>query len=310
VTFSISDTGIGLATGDRDRLFEPFVQASQGAIGGTGLGLSISRQFVQMLGGDITVESAPGQGATFAFTLPMPVAEPENAAAPPPRAQVIALAAGQPHYRLLVVDDNDDHRYLLSQLLQSVGFEVREATNGEEAIALWQSWQPQLIWLDMRMPVLNGYEAAQAIRNQEQGMAQTPTIIIALTANAFEDDRARAIDNGCDDFVRKPFEANHLLAKITDHLGVQYTYGSPTPPPSEPQPLSNPEAIALLRTLSSSMLDQMQQATLQLDSDQLTQIMAQFTPAQTPLATWLNQQINDFAFDTIHDLIQQAKSEA
>jgi PAS domain S-box-containing protein len=310
VTFSISDTGIGLATGDRDRLFEPFVQASQGAIGGTGLGLSISRQFVQMLGGDITVESAPGQGATFAFTLPMPVAEPENAAAPPPRAQVIALAAGQPHYRLLVVDDNDDHRYLLSQLLQSVGFEVREATNGEEAIALWQSWQPQLIWLDMRMPVLNGYEAAQAIRNQEQGMAQTPTIIIALTANAFEDDRARAIDNGCDDFVRKPFEANHLLAKITEHLSVQYTYGSPTPTPSGPQPLSNPEAIALLRTLSSSMLDQMQQATLQLDSDQLTQIMAQFTPAQTPLATWLNQQINDFAFDTIHDLIQQAKSEA
>ncbi|MGG6239439.1 PAS domain S-box protein [Nodosilinea sp. AN01ver1] len=311
VTFTVSDTGIGLAAADRDRLFEPFVQASQGGLGGTGLGLSISRQFVRMLGGDITVESELGQGSTFAFTLPMPVVEAEQRAATPAQAAVIGLAAGQPDYRLLVVDDNEDHRYLLSQLLQSVGFEVREAINGAEAIALWQSWQPQLIWLDMRMPVMSGYEAAQAIRAQEQAQdrdrSQPPTIIIALTANAFEDDRARAIDNGCDDFVRKPFQANHLLAKLTEHLGVQYSY-SPLAPSSGPQPLAHTEAIALLSGLSDSLLDQLQQATLQLDGDRLIQLMAQFSEAQNPLVAWLTQQIEDFAFDTIHDLIKQAKS--
>lgn len=275
-------------------------------MGGTGLGLSISRQFVKLLGGDITVESEPGQGATFAFSLPMPVVEAANDTAVASTGQVIALAAGQPRHRLLVVDDNSDHRYLLSQLLQSVGFEVREASNGEEAIALWQSWQPQLIWLDMRMPVLNGYEAAQAIRIQEQGTTQTPTVIIALTANAFDDDRARAIDNGCDDFVRKPYQMNQVLAKLTEHLGVQYTYGPPATLSSRSQLLSEAEAIALLRTLPSPLLDQMQQATLQLDSDQLTRIMAQFTAAQSPLAAWLNQQLNDFAFDTIHTLLQEA----
>ncbi|HZG37474.1 MAG TPA: PAS domain S-box protein, partial [Nodosilinea sp.] len=309
VTFTVSDTGVGLASADRDRLFEPFVQANQDSGGGTGLGLFISRQFVQMLGGELTVESQPGQGATFAFTLPMPVVEAVDRGAAVPATQVVGLAAGQPSYRLLVVDDDDNHRYLLNLLLQSVGFEVREAANGQEAIDLWQRWRPQLIWLDMRMPVVSGYEAAQAIRTLEEGSAQAPTKIVALTANAFEDDRARALSSGCDDFLRKPFHIDLLLAKLAEHLGVQYIYAPPPAPPSPPPPLNTAEAIALLRALPKPQLQQMQQATLQLDSDQLLRIMAQLIPVQAPLTGWLTQQINDFAFDTIYTLLQNALDE-
>ncbi|WP_052049621.1 hybrid sensor histidine kinase/response regulator [Leptolyngbya sp. KIOST-1] len=310
VTFSVSDTGVGLAAADRDRLFEPFVQACSGRGGGTGLGLSISRQFVRLLGGNLTVDSQIGQGATFAFTLPMPVAGMQAAAPLPTVESVVGLAAGQPHYRLLVVDDNEDHRCLLSQLLLSVGFEVREATNGEEAIARWQSWQPHLIWLDMQMPVLSGYDTALAIRAQEQTLALPPTTIIALTANAFEDDRVRALDHGCDDFVRKPFQMELLLAKLSEHLGVQYTYAAPAEEAGRPQALDSSEAIALLRTLPDLLLKQMQLASLQLDSHQLSCFAAQLPPDLAPLSTWLTQQIDDFAFDTVYDLIQAARDHA
>ncbi len=311
VTFRVSDTGIGIAPADQNQLFEPFVQVSQGGdgLGGTGLGLTISRQFVTMLGGDITVESQLGQGSQFAFTLPVQVAADLAKTATPTAARVTGLVSGQPSYRILVVDDDKTHRYLLTQLLQSVGFEVRDAENGRQAIALWQRWRPQLIWLDMRMPVLSGYEAAQYIRAQESAPAQdgslTPTKIIALTANAFEDDRAQAIDIGCDDFVRKPFQLNHLLAKLAEHLPVQYTYGPEAAAPTTP--LAEVDAIAALRLLPAPQLIGLHQATLQLDSDHMTRLIAALPPDQAPLAALLTRQLTDYAFDALHTLFQQAQ---
>ncbi len=199
VAFTVSDTGIGIAAENLDRLLEPFVLVNPGSgvHEGTGLGLSISHQFVQLLGGELTVESRLNLGSTFTFTLPLEVADgvnaPKSALLP---AQVVGLAPGQLSYRILVVDDDRVQRHLLSQLLHSIGFEVDEAQDGRGAIAQWESWQPQLIWLDMRMPMVSGYEVAQHIRTQEQASGLPPTKIIALTANAFEADRAQAIATG------------------------------------------------------------------------------------------------------------------
>ncbi|MGG6237790.1 PAS domain-containing protein [Nodosilinea sp. AN01ver1] len=308
MTFAVTDTGIGIAADNLDRLLEPFVQVNQGAgvYEGTGLGLSISRQFVQLLGGTLTVESQLGLGSTFAFTIPMPVADTvdvaESVVLP---AQISGLAAGQPRYRILVSDDDDMHRQLLTQLLRATGFDVREAKDGQEAIALWQRWQPQLIWLDMRMPVMSGCEVAQSIRRQEQAASLVPTKIIALTANAFEEDRALAIARGCDDFVRKPFQLDYVLAKLAEHLGVQYTYSSePTAAPAAP--IADTDAIATLRTLPPDRLAQLHEATLSLDNQRLTQLVAQLTPDHRPLADLLNLHCNNFAFDLIHALLQQA----
>ncbi|WOD40315.1 PAS domain S-box protein [Nodosilinea sp. E11] len=308
LTFTVSDTGIGISPEHLGQLFAPFVQANQGTqvFEGTGLGLSISHQFVELLGGKLTVESQLGVGSIFAFTLPIPVAEGVEAAKPVlPSAQVAELAPGQPSYRILVVDDDDSHRLLLVQLLSSVGFEVSEARDGHGAIALWHSWQPQLIWLDMRMPSMGGYDVAQHIRRQEQTAPCPTTKIIALTANAFEEDRAVAIEIGCDDFVRKPFQLNHVLGKLAEHLGVQYTYGSEAA--AAPAALmTETDAIAALRTLPSDCLAQLYDATLKLDNDTLSQHIACLSADYGPLAALLHHYLDDFAFDSIHALLQQA----
>ncbi len=305
VTFAVIDTGIGITAADRDRLFEPFVQVGQGA--GTGLGLSISRQFVQMLGGDITVESQLGQGATFAFTLTMQVADGIDSETPLPTTPITGLATGQPSYRILVVDDDSTHRCLLGELLRAVGFEVREADNGQVALDLWQQWRPQLIWLDMRMPILSGPETARALRSQEQGTGAAPTKIIALTANAFEDDRACALAAGCDDFMRKPFQFDQVLAKLAEHLGVKYSYGPVFAPLGNREGLSAEAAIAQLRSLPQPLLAQLQQATVQLDGDWLTQLLTQIPPEHPALIDWLNRQIDEFAFDTLHARLEDAQ---
>ncbi|WOD40363.1 PAS domain S-box protein [Nodosilinea sp. E11] len=308
IAFAVSDTGIGIAAENLDCLLDPFVQITQRTRvhEGTGLGLSISRQFVQLLGGTLTVESQLGQGSTFAFTLPMQVVDRvDDAELSPALPPITQLAPGQPPYRILVADDDRTHRHLLTQLLRSVGFEVWEARDGQEALALWLDCQPQLIWLDMRMPILSGDQVARHIRTQTQAANLPAPKIIALTANAFEEDRAQALSVGCDDFVRKPFQLNHVLVKIAEHLGVQYTYDS-APVAIAAEPMSTTAAIAALRALPSSAIAQLYDATLKLDSEQLAQLANQFPPSLNALADLIHRHLDSFAFDTIHDLIQQA----
>ncbi|MBD0336412.1 MAG: response regulator, partial [Cyanobacteria bacterium Co-bin13] len=202
---------------------------------GTGLGLPISQRFVQLLGGDIRVSSTVGVGSVFSFEIPV-----ERATAPEPPSsvglgqRVVGLAPGQPSYRLLVVEDQVANRQLLVKLLSTVGFEVRQAVNGEDAISQAKSWHPHLIWMDVRMPVLDGYEATRWIK-QQAGTGPAPKII-ALTANAFEEERAAALAAGCDDFLRKPIQEESLFNKMAEHLGVRYVYQEMHRPPSTVAP--------------------------------------------------------------------------
>ncbi|OWW18751.1 ATP-binding protein [Noviherbaspirillum denitrificans] len=223
--FSVVDSGIGIAPEDLCRLGEAFVQAKAGQLAkeGTGLGLALSRSFVHLMGGELNISSEPGKGCTVTFCIPVrPVAREEiEVSAAPLTRRAVGLAPGQPRYRILAVDDREEGRVLLAKLLTPLGFDVRGAGNGKEAIEIWEEWQPHLIWMDMRMPVMDGREATRRIKATEQGRN---TVIIALTASSFEEEREQILAIGCDDFLRKPFRENALFELMEAHLKVRFEY--------------------------------------------------------------------------------------
>ncbi|MCC5634176.1 response regulator, partial [Nostoc sphaeroides CHAB 2801] len=222
--FEVEDTGAGIELTELERLFEPFVQTQSGKNSqeGTGLGLPISQKFVRLMGGEITANSILGVGTIFRFDIHTKEVRADEVQAAKSSRQVIALAVGQPKYRILVAEDKPEIRQIMIKLLQPVGFDVREANNGEEAIAICASWSPDLVWMDMRMPVMDGYEATKRIKTA----TDSPPIVIALTGSAFEEDRIVALSTGCDDFVRKPFRVEVIYEKMAQHLGVTYIYAT------------------------------------------------------------------------------------
>lgn len=223
LVFEIKDTGPGIANNELTSLFEAFTQTTTGrqSQGGTGLGLAISRQFAYMMEGDIRIRSDVGVGTTCTCTITARVIEQRAMHTYDETKKVIGLAPDQPTYRILIVDDTANARLLIRTLLEPVGFEIREASNGEEAIELWNEWQPHLICMDIRMPVLDGYAATQRIK--EKAGANAP-VIIAVTTNVFDDDRNRMLAAGCDDIVLSPFRTNDLFDIIAKHLGLSYLY--------------------------------------------------------------------------------------
>ncbi|WP_448561382.1 ATP-binding response regulator, partial [Trichothermofontia sp.] len=359
--FEVEDTGHGIAPGELGNLFNAFFQTDTGRKSqqGSGLGLAISRQFVQLMGGEIMVQSHLGQGSRFYFYIPVVMSE--ATAAPDPSAPYrdpltqltpITLAADQPRYRVLVVDDHWESRKLLVKLLTDLGFEVREAINGEAAIERWQHWHPHLIWMDVRMPDMSGYEVTQRIRHQEQRQlvrypdsANPPpdrssaasslyttawqehhavlpaphhppraphrTKIIALTASAFSDEQNQALAAGCDDLLRKPFNRAAVLAKLSQHLGVQFREADRSPAPEgapAPSPAALPttatatSAIERLRTMPIAWIESLQQAAQQVNAKKITKLIESIPPEQTALAQALMEMVDNFRFDQIIDL--------
>ncbi|WP_293132299.1 ATP-binding protein [Okeania sp. SIO3I5] len=223
ISFAVEDTGAGIAPEELDKLFEAFVQTETGkqAQEGTGLGLPISRKFVQLMGGDIQVTSEVGKGTTFSFEIQAEEVKAENVESQKPKQRVIALAPNQTRYRILIVDDKILNRQLLVKLFNPLGFELKEASNGKEAIEIFEVWEPHLIWMDMRMPVMDGYEATQKIRATTKGQA---IAIIALTASVLEEEKAVILSAGCSAFMRKPFREEEIFEAMREHIGVEFIY--------------------------------------------------------------------------------------
>lgn len=302
--FEVEDTGPGIAADDLGSLFDPFVQTKTGKISqeGTGLGLPISKQFVQLMGGTITVSSTVGVGTTFKFDVKVRPAEANDVQTGESRRRAIALAPNQLTYRLLVVDDRSASRKLLFHILSPLGFQVREAENGQEAVALWESWQPHLIFMDMQMPVMDGYEATQQIKAHLKGQATT---IIALTASAFEEDRTMILSAGCDDFVRKPFREEVLLEKIATYLGVRYLYEDSSQPtsqkPKEKVEILTPEALVVMPT---QWRQELYWAAKACNDEELLILLDQIPEPHTALKSALADLVNNFRLDVIIDLTQ------
>ncbi|NER81338.1 MAG: response regulator [Leptolyngbya sp. SIO1D8] len=222
--FELEDSGVGIAPEELDTLFEPFTQTQSGknAQSGTGLGLPLSRRLIELMGGKISVTSEVGVGTTVSFTLPVEVISPSEKASSP-KPNIIGLAPHQPCYRILIVDDSHANRLLMCKLLSPLGFNLREASDGQEAVVIWTQWQPHLIWMDLRMPGMDGIEATHKIKTHPQW---SYTKIIALTASGLEEDWTEIAAAGADDFLRKPVQRLEILDKISEHLGVQYIYKS------------------------------------------------------------------------------------
>ncbi|MCI5223388.1 MAG: response regulator [Candidatus Electrothrix sp. AR4] len=221
--FEVEDTGIGILPEHQKNIFTPFVQTTDGlaTTASTGLGLSISRQFVQLMGGRLAVESKIDSGSIFRFDVVAHKDAPYEMKDDLKLNRVIGLAPGQPSCRILVVEDIEENRNFLVKLLRSVGFEVREAADGKQGVETFNVWHPDLIWMDMRMPVMDGYEATKRIKATDEG---GNTIIIALTAHAFGDERDKVLSIGCDDFISKPYVEEELFTAMEKHLGVRFIF--------------------------------------------------------------------------------------
>ena len=308
INCEVEDTGYGIAPEELKNIFEPFVQTSSGreTQKGTGLGLAISRKFVQLMGGEITITSMLDRGTIARFHIVVTSTDPEQIYSQNVHQKVIGLKLGQPSYRILVVDDRWENRQLLVQLLESVGFEVLEAENGQEAVKIWSSWQPNLIWMDMQMPLLNGYQATQKIRSRVNGQ---DTVIIALTASAFEEQRSVILKAGCNDYVRKPFLEKIIWEKMAEYLGIEYIYEDSELSDQKPGNKNslNLEASAL-QSMSTEWIDKLQQATMELDSVLISELIGQIPEENNLLAQALQYKLKSFQFDQILHLIEQTNN--
>lgn len=304
LTFEVQDTGSGIVPADMGKLFKPFVQteAGQKSHQGTGLGLSISQQFVHLMGGQIAVSSTPNQGTIFSFDIQASLVEMPHGETKQIQQRAIALAPDQPSYRILVVEDKPENRQLLVKLLTSLGFDVREAENGQEGVTLWHTWEPHLIWMDMRMPVVDGYEATRQIKAHLKGQA---TVIIALTASAFDEEQAIVLSTGCDDFVGKPFREQVILEKMAKHLGVRYFYEDSQPSASSQQEETETLKAESLNVMPTGWVAQLHQAALCTDEQQISSLLQQIPDSNASLANALADLVNNFRIDKIIDLTQQ-----
>jgi PAS domain S-box-containing protein len=231
----VADSGPGISKADQDRLFRPFEQFGEKRFNqGTGLGLAISRQYAQLLGGTISVNSDLGQGAVFRFAVPVGLAESgESRAITVPSRRAIGSESPVDDLRILLVDDNLENRHLFRSILSGFGFQLRDAIDGQDSVQKFQDWHPHLIFMDRRMPVMDGLEAVRRIRQLPGGQE---VAIIAVTAIAFAGERQEMLEAGCNDFLAKPFSAEALFELLEKHLHLRLIYaGAPDPMPEAEQ---------------------------------------------------------------------------
>jgi PAS domain S-box-containing protein len=294
----VEDTGLGIKPDDQKRLFKPFVQlAESGVQKGTGLGLAISRQFLELMGGSIGVESTLGKGSIFHVRLPVEIctqADVDDLKDEVQAGEVIGLAPGQPSYRVLIVEDQPDNQLLLANLMSRIGIETRVAENGVQCLNLFREWQPQLIWMDRRMPIMDGVEATRRIRKLPGGREVK---IIAVTASVFKEQQQELIDAGMDDFIRKPYLFQEIYDCMARHLGVQYIYRTSIPASAEKQTV--PLTPAMLSVLPGTTRDELKDALKRLDSQRIISIIQQVEELDRVVAQTLSQRAKNYDYSSI-----------
>jgi PAS domain S-box-containing protein len=303
----VEDTGPGIAADDFGRLFEPFEQTRVGArmAGGSGLGLAISQQFARLMGGRITATSEVGQGSCFRVEVAVQAAPgPEAVERPAPR-RVVGLRPGQEPYRVLVADDQQESRILLSEMLKAVGFDVVEVRDGRETLACFERWKPHLILMDMCMPIMDGYEACRDIKATDAGRR---TAVVAVTASAFEDTRQQVFKAGVDAYLRKPFQEHELFEVIRTCLPVQYLYegdtAAPVVVPAGARTLG-PDAVATgIAALPPDLVEAMRQATNRADLHRLRGLIQEAEKQSPQVAAHLLELANRYQYVALSRLLE------
>ena len=298
--FSVMDTGPGIREEDRDRIFSPFVQLGERppTEAGTGLGLAICKQYAELMGGAVSVASEEGKGSAFHLEIPVAVLPVEAVPARRRRGRVMGPAEGQPRFRLLIAEDHPENRLLLRRILEPLGFDLREAVNGREAVAIFEEWRPHLIWMDIRMPVMDGLEATRRIKGTDVGAG---TKIVALTAHALEEERCAIMAAGCDDFICKPYQYVEILDALTKHLGVRFVYEKETTPAVALQ-----VNAAALADLPDDLLHTLEQALVRIDMGAVGRAVEAIRAHNPSVADALAALARDTEFGRILRLIRGA----
>ena len=296
----VEDTGPGIAPSELSRLFQKFEQTSAGRASkqGTGLGLAICRELVELMGGEISVESELGRGSVFRFTIPVTevAASAENAAVMP----ALRLDMAEREYRVLVADDTEDNRVLLTALLSGVGFETRQCSTGAHAVQEFSRFRPDLILMDVRMPDLDGIEATRAIRRAPGG---EHVRILCVSASAYDDDVQAALAAGADGFLRKPIRDAVLLEQVAGLLGLRYQSTG------DAHPAGRELTSAAVAVLPESTREALRRATRSADLDAMLAVIDGAAARDPAIAATLRKLAEQFAYERIAELLQEPASE-
>lgn len=301
VRFEVEDSGPGIHNEDRNRIFDQFEQLSDAASSGigTGLGLHISKQYVELMGGEIGFRTKLGEGSVFHFELPLrTTTSSDGIAAKSDRGRITGLAPERQRYRLLIVEDEPQNRLLLHKLLEPLGFDLREAVTGREAVALAEQWHPHLIWMDICLPDIDGLQATRQIKASEAGAY---TKIVALTARALEHERKEILAAGCDDFIRKPYRDTEIFEALEKDLGVRFMY-------AEDKSLTaaivdGKVSVTQLRKLPPDLLDELRQAAELLDGQRCLDIAGRIGGIDHELGARLQRMVKDLQFKELLALL-------
>jgi CheY-like chemotaxis protein/anti-sigma regulatory factor (Ser/Thr protein kinase) len=308
IVIEVEDTGLGIDPSIQAKIFDPFVQGIDAPERkGTGLGLSICKKYAIFLGGTIELESEVGKGSLFRVRLPAEIAK---AAEVKPhiddKPRVIGLAPTQKTWRILVADDNWENLLLLKSVLEEVGFFVLEAKNGKEAVAAFKKESPDFVWMDMRMPAMDGYEAVRQIRQ----CSDSDTVpIIAITASAFGEQRQEILAAGCNDMVIKPFRAHEIFEMMGRFLDIEYIY--------EPEEEAAPDREREVELISSRLADlpeellhELREATLALNREAALEVIARIAGQAPEVAADLRELVNNYQMTKLRNRLGEVKANA
>ncbi len=306
VSFEVEDTGHGMDAVHLDTIFGSFeqVDSSPARNEGAGLGLTISRNFARLMGGDVVVTAQPGHGSCFTFSFRAAAGSAGDLPTPPEYRQVLGIEPGNGPCRVLVVDDRDTNRDVLVRMLQPLGFETREASNGLEGLEVFQTWRPQVVLVDIVMPVMDGREAIRRIRAipGTDGVA-----IVALTASTLQEERQTVLALGANAFLRKPFREEDLLEAIRIHAHINYIYGDEMsdPSPIGDEVLSIAQARAALGGLPPALAARLHSIVMRGAINESKIIVNEIHPYDPHLADLVRQRADGYVLDELHALWEE-----
>jgi signal transduction histidine kinase/DNA-binding NarL/FixJ family response regulator len=300
--FEVEDTGPGIPEEEIENLFIVFEQGSSGVkMGGTGLGLALSKGFIQIMGGTISVASTAGKGSIFEFTIPFEEGKEEQVEQKRVHKRVIGVKPGQDERRVLIADDRETNRRLLAKMLAMDGFKLREVTNGAEVLAAFHEWKPDIILMDMTMPVMDGYTATRTIKATEEGK---DTLIIAITASAFQEDKQRVMEAGADGYLSKPFKEAELFEIIHQKNGIVFLYDEHAEKDQESHVENDAQWQAAIAELPADLVRACRDAAENADILWLVDLFNDISIYNPAVAQKLNELASRYAYEEITYLLR------
>ncbi len=307
IRFEVEDTGIGIPEHELETIFESFVgsETPEGQEEGSGLGLPISHRYVELMGGTLGVRSREKQGSVFSFDIKVGVVSESLVREQGRTPRVVGLAPGMPRFRVLVVDDNRENRRLLLAMLEPLELELLEAVNGREAVERARTRGPHLIFMDMRMPVMDGRKATRAIKALSGTEAP---IIVAVTASVFEEERDEVLKVGCDDFLRKPFLEEEVFTLLEKHLELRFNYEENEETSEVPRAEAGEYRIdpEIMGRLPRDLLEKLGKAAVAAEMDLVAELIKEIRRYDVSTARMVKRMADDFSYGDIVGLIRRS----